>query len=122
MPTPKTQSSSARRWRHWIVAQQLAQIGLHPLDWHPRAVEQVVEHVLVGLGDPQRADRHPPARLDATGDADAHAGGDVVTRRRFERAGAVAEHQPARLAGAHHQDLIDLLAGVEVANAHEDKP
>ena len=44
---------------------QLAQVGLHALDRHARAVQQVLERVLVGLGDAQGVDLHPVAALDA---------------------------------------------------------
>ena len=62
----------------------------------------------------------PPAY--AAGHPHAEAGGDVVAGRGFERAGAIAEDELARFGGAHHQDLVDLLADVEFTNAHEGKP
>ena len=43
-------------------------------------------------------------------------------RRRLERAGAIPHHEPPRVARAHHQDLVDLEAGSEVADEHGDEP
>ena len=101
---------------------QLAQVGLHALDRDARAVEQVVERVLVGLGHPQRVDGEPAAALDAPADAHAQAGGDVGARRGLERPRAVPEDELARLGGTDHQHLVDLLPGGELSDAHDGKP
>ena len=85
-------------------------------------VEQVLERVLARLGDPQRVDQQAAARLDAPAHPHAHAGRDVGARRGLQRAGAIAQDQLARLGRADHQDLVDLLPGVELTNAHEGKP
>ncbi len=67
-------------------------------------------------------DAQPPARLDAPAHPHARAGLDVRPRRRLQRAGAVAEHEPPRIAGAHQQHLVDLLPGGELTDAHSKKP
>jgi hypothetical protein len=45
---------------------------------------------------------------------------------RLERSRAIAEDEPhptlARLAHSDHQDLVDLLAGCELAHGHEPEP
>ena len=102
-----------------------------------RAVEQVVEVVLVRLGRPQRAHRelgavarvHGVAAVDRHGRAGLahrHELGHVLADQRDDGARAVAERQPqvlavavrAQLALAHEQHLLDVLAVDELANEH----
>jgi len=90
---------------------ELAQVGLHALDRDPRTVQQVVERVLVGRGDPQRVERQPPTSLDAPAHPHAQPGRDVGPRRGLQRPRAVAEDQLARLARA----LLDAVFGPSTA-------
>ena len=120
------------------LGDQVAQRLLHVADRPRRAVEQVVEVVLVRLGRAQRAHRQlgAVARVHRVAPGDRHRRarlahrrelGHVLADQRDDGARAVAERQPqvlavavrAQLALAHEQNLLDVLAVDELANEHD---
>ena len=135
---PNTASSSARRWRFWTVADELAQVGLHLR--RRRAAGRRAARPVDLVGARGRSDRTAicapwrgsqrvaaAARAPATPRLARPRRGRRRRRRRpRRRARAVAEHQaqdapPSRacaLALAHQQDAVDVLAVGELAHDH----
>ena len=100
---------------------ELAQVLLHLLGGDPRAVQQIVEHVLALARPPQRLDLQLAVRHTA---AHAHARAGLARARELRRqrrrqaAGAVGQHDPLRRALAYQQHEIHVLAVDELAHVH----